>query len=106
MFYYHIQIVHFIYVLQGIAADSVLNMVYEQWLIGDLAELEEPFLDKFIDNRGQLTGSHAVQVNTLGELYFGNQYNRLYFCIMFQPGIYIIIVKVQHSVKRKITKQK
>ena len=39
------------------------SSVYEQWLVGDMATLEEPFLDRAINRTsGQFTGSLALQV--------------------------------------------
>lgn len=49
--------------LQGVPVDRLYESVYEQWLVGDLAMLEEPVLEKVIRSGTQFTGSHALQVD-------------------------------------------
>ena len=40
------------------------SSVYEQWLVGDMATLEEPFLDRAINwTSGQLTGMNEINID-------------------------------------------
>ena len=51
-----------LYIIKGIREDKLQESVYEQWLVGDLAMLEEPVLDKVIKDDRQFVGTHALQV--------------------------------------------
>lgn len=52
----------YLILFQGISGDALRSSVYEQWLVGDLSALEEPFLDKAVGGGNKLSGNHAVQV--------------------------------------------